>query len=331
MQSGITASQELLDAFKTLVSTPTQRGLITTINGESLTLASVLPAHGSFDSDLTQLDDLLTTDKAAYVILRRYEDAGDVKPAFVMVTYVPDAAKVREKTLVASTRNTLLRELGKDLFAENIFATMKAELTAEGFKRHDAHEANPAPLTEEERVLGEVRRLEAEVSYGTAGRKSHTSGGVAMPISPEALFALKSLNSASTFNLVQLIMDTAKETIELDTCDAVNVEDLHSKISSTEPRYSFFVFHHEYEGEDQSPIVFIYTCPSGSKIKERMLYATCKRSVVEVAESEAGVQVAKKLEAASAEEITKEMLMDEFHPKVEEKKMFARPKRPGRR
>lgn len=107
---------------------------------------------------------------------------------------------------------------------------------------------SPAPLTEEERVLGEVRRLESEVSYGTAGRKSHVqSGGVSMPISPEALFALKSLNTASTFNLVQLTMDMTKETIELDTCDAVNAEDLHSKISNTAPRYSFYVFHRKLE------------------------------------------------------------------------------------
>lgn len=58
-----------------------------------------------------------------------------------MVTYVPDVAKVREKTLVASTRNTLLRELGTDRFAETIFATTMVELTAEGFKKHDSHVA----------------------------------------------------------------------------------------------------------------------------------------------------------------------------------------------
>lgn len=43
--------------------------------------------------------------------------------------------------LFASTRSTLVKELGGEKFGESIFATMKAEVTAEGFKKHDAHVA----------------------------------------------------------------------------------------------------------------------------------------------------------------------------------------------
>jgi hypothetical protein len=43
--------------------------------------------------------------------------------------------------LFASTRNTLTRELGAQKFADSIFATTKAELTAEGFRKHDDHAA----------------------------------------------------------------------------------------------------------------------------------------------------------------------------------------------
>lgn len=99
----------------------------------------ILPANGTFEEDLTQLDGLLILTEPAYIILRRY--GGSAKPPFVAITYVPDAANVRQKMLFASTRNTLLRELGTDRFDESIFATLKEELTAEGFKRHDAHGA----------------------------------------------------------------------------------------------------------------------------------------------------------------------------------------------
>lgn len=34
-----------------------------------------------------------------------------------------------------------MRELGTERFDENIFATLKSELTFEGFERHDAHGA----------------------------------------------------------------------------------------------------------------------------------------------------------------------------------------------
>lgn len=54
-------------------------------------------------------------------------------------TYVPDTAQVRQKMLFASTRLTLVRELGAERFRETIFVTSKDELTAEGFRKLDRH------------------------------------------------------------------------------------------------------------------------------------------------------------------------------------------------
>ena len=127
------------DAFRELVSDRSQRGLVITISSEALVLKHTLLANGTFEADLMQLDDVLTPVEPAYIILRRYE--GSAKPPFIAITYVPDAANVRQKMLFASTRNTLLRELGTDRFGESIFATLKEELTVKGFERHDAHGA----------------------------------------------------------------------------------------------------------------------------------------------------------------------------------------------
>ena len=49
------------------------------------------------------------------------------------------------------------------------------------------------------------------------------------------------------------------------------------------------------EGSEQSPIVFIYTCPSGSKIKERMVYASTKQGFLASMSSDMGVEIAKKV------------------------------------
>lgn len=107
--------------------------------------------------------------------------------------------------LFASTRLTLVRELGIERFRETIFATTKEELTKEGFAKHDKHTKLEAPLTEEEQSLGEVKRKEAEEGRGMAERKSHVSSGVSMPISDEAVAALKSLSNEEGDNLVQLV------------------------------------------------------------------------------------------------------------------------------
>lgn len=140
------------------------------------------------------------------MLLRRYDSA----PYFVAVTYVPDAAKVRQKMLFASTRLTLVRELGSEHFRETIFATMANELSAAGFEKHDKHVELEAPLTEEERTLGEVKRAEAEAGAGTGVREIHLSKTMNMPIATDALVSLSALAREEGSGLVMLVSCTSR-------------------------------------------------------------------------------------------------------------------------
>ncbi|MCJ1334515.1 Twinfilin-1 [Thelotrema lepadinum] len=329
MQSGISASRELNDAFNSLVSSPTaERGLLVGIEKESLVPKETIRLSSTdFFDDLNALDTLLHEDQAAYIILRRYQNAPD---GFVAVTYVPDKAKVRQKMLFASTRLTLVRELGAERFRETLFATTKNELTPEGWRKHDKHGELQAPLTEEEQTLQGVKAAEAEASMGTTSRSSHVSGSLSLPMSDAARQALKDLLTGND-NLVQLKIDTASESVELSSKGSSDVESLGQAISDSEPRYSFFKYSHQSEGQAVSPILFIYTCPSGSKIKERMMYASSRAGIIAAANSEAGIDISKKMEATMPSEITSSVVHEEFHPKVEQKQAFSRPKRPGKR
>ncbi|KAL3425011.1 cofilin/tropomyosin-type actin-binding protein [Phlyctema vagabunda] len=330
MQSGISASNELKTAFQTLVSSPSQRGLLCTITSEALTPLKVLePATSSFSNDLALLAPNLEPKVALYIILRRFDDS-DPAP-FVAITYVPDSAPVRQKMLFASTRLTLVRELGIERFRETIFVTTPEELTKEGFEKHDKHVQLKAPLTEEEQTLGEVKRKEAEEGGGSMQRKSHTSVGISMPVSNDALSALRGLASDSGDNLVQLKINIATETMELAAASETPISALPTTISSSEPRYSFYRYTHDFNGQTQSPILFFYTCPPGSKVKERMMYAASSRSAQQIAGEEAGLTIDKKIEAGSPDEIDENSIDDDLHPKVQVKKAFDRPKRPGRK
>lgn len=108
----------------------------------------------------------------------------------------------------------------------------------------------------------------------------------------------------------------------------VTPSDLASRIPPEKPSYTF------YHYPSSSSTVFVYTCPGSSKVKERMVYASSKRSVLEVARLE-GVEVLKRLEASGPEEVTAAMLKEEVEPKGDSagggKQGFARPKRPGKR
>ena len=256
---------------------------------------------------------------------------------------MPNGAPVRQKMLFASTRLTLVRELGIERFRQTIFATDKEELTAEGWAKHEASEKVEAPLTEEESGLKGVKDAEAAESMGTGIRRGHVSNKVNVPTGDGVIEALKLLNEdGCKGTLVQLKYALPDETIQLDSSiDDVSPEDVGKTISSTEPRYSFYS-HQTATSADGAPgpvILFIYTCPSSSKVKERMVYSTGKSFTRIVAERDAGIAVTKSLEASEPEELTVDVLGGGSGQSQDTPREstpvggggFARPKRPGKR
>lgn len=166
-----------------------------------MTLLSRSSPDSTFATDLTsQLAPHLQPKVALYALLRRFPTA----PYLTAVTYVPDAAPVRQKMLFASSRLTLVRDLGTEHFRDSLFATDAAELTPAGFERHEKHEKLEAPLTEEERVLGEVKRAEAEAGQGTGTKEIHLSQSFSMPVEDSVVEALKEMGSGGK-GLVMLV------------------------------------------------------------------------------------------------------------------------------
>ena len=203
MQSGISVSAELREAFNALVSSSDQRGFIATIDAESVKPIQQIPSSSpAFLQDLPVLQSLLSETKAAYVLLRRYQNAQD---GFVAVTFVPDAAPVRQKMLFASTRLSLVRELGEGRFRDKLFVTELKDLTVEGWEKHEASGASSAPLTAEEESLQGVKEAEAIERGGTEGRRLETGGKLSIPMSNEAHVALAGLKEAARGTLVQLV------------------------------------------------------------------------------------------------------------------------------
>lgn len=103
---------------------------------------------------------------------------------------------------------------------------------------------------------------------------------------------------------VQLLMMQQKinvqsEVIEVAGTSSTSAEGLATSVSDTEPRFSIFRYTHDFEGAQQSPLIFIYTCPPGSKIRERMIYASSKLGLIRAAESDLGLEFAKKVPSPS--------------------------------
>lgn len=125
-----TASQELLSAFQSFVDDKSLRGLTAVIDKESIVPRDTIPTKGSFLEDLEQLRPILAAKTPTYLLLRRFEDE---TPGIVPVTFMPSNANVFQKTLVASTKDTFLRQLGTEKFCRALFATDVDELLERDF------------------------------------------------------------------------------------------------------------------------------------------------------------------------------------------------------
>jgi twinfilin-like protein len=181
-----------------------------------------------------------------------------------------------------------------------------------------------------------VRRAEDEERFGTKGRDVGVGGTIGevqagnrlkMKIADDAKDAVGSLKSSADGEMVQLGLESEALVLR-STAKDVPPADLGAQISGTEPTYTFY----RYPG---SGVLFIYTCPSGSKIKDRMVYAS-SRAFVPLIAKDMDVEVVKRLEFGSPEDVTAEALRDVVEPKSEEPSGrtdggFARPKRPGKR
>jgi len=276
---------------------------------------------------LSALQPHLQPNAALYILLRRADSPSSADKRLVAVTYVPNAAPVRQKMLFASTRLTLVRELGGEHFAESVFTTEAAELTSEGWEKHLKHEEQANPLTAEEQSLQDIKNAEALESRGTRGQGLAQAGNLTLRSAAGVSEALQALSQGSDANLVQLRMDPATETLCLVSSTTVVLSSLADALDPREPRYAF------YRHDDaEASIVFLSTCPSGAKIRERMLHAASRGNVVRLAQAEGGLQVAKRLEATNPAEVTEAAVLAEFRTEDKtESKGFAKPKRPGRR
>jgi len=164
--------------------------------------------------------------------------------------------------------------------------------------------------------------------------RGNGSSGLRMKITEEAKMELQSLSAEGenrSGKMVQLGIDLPTEMLTLiSSAPSRTPDSISTSIPPDKPSYTFY--HYPATGA----VVFIYTCPSGSKVKERMLYASCRAGLLELAKGE-GVVVAKRIEIGEPSEIGADRLKEELEaPKAEDsnggaRQGFARPKRPGRK
>ncbi|EKM55456.1 uncharacterized protein PHACADRAFT_256091 [Phanerochaete carnosa HHB-10118-sp] len=341
--SGITVSPELAATFSDALTSQSVRFLKVSIHNESLVADQSVAPSGSLSDDLDKLGDILEDDIPAYVLVRL-----DSPPTeWMAISYVPDGAKVRDKMLYASTRNNLTKALGSAPFTDQMFATSKADITADAYARHCASLVAPKPMTPREREMEEIKMAETRsAAYdGSRARKSHVGGKIGFQWSEESEQAVSELERGCEGKLVVLSIDPTNETLVVSLQVNTSADEIGSSLPTSDPAYAFYAWPQSKRRE----IVFIYSCPSGSPIKLRMLYSSGMLLVYHNAKNllapTLATLVTRKVETSDPKEVSELFLKSVVGPELgnddnasgsatpvhDDQKGFARPKGPARR
>ncbi|KAF8919315.1 hypothetical protein CPB85DRAFT_1278538 [Mucidula mucida] len=335
--SGIGVSPELTAEFSSAVESKNVRFLKVSIKDESLIHDLSVPVDGTLSEDLNKLSspEVLQDDIPAYILTK----LDDPPAEWLVIYYVPDSAKVRDKMLYASSRNSLLRSLGSTLFTDTIFATSKADLTPEAYAAHLRSVAAPKPMSEQEKEMATVRAAERKAG-GVTYEASHVRSTPSWKWDDGVEEALKELDEGEGTGLVVLTVDSKAEGLLIKSTGSPSADELGAALPQDEPCYAFFAWPHT---PGQRDIVFIYSCPSQSPVKFRMIYSSGALTTHLLAKSyfTTSTLVSRKVETSDPMDLNEAHLKAELGIKAQtstaaqldsgEKKPFAKPKGPPRR
>ncbi|KAK9476730.1 hypothetical protein V1514DRAFT_321813 [Lipomyces japonicus] len=327
-QSGIKATDELLDAIKTFVAAGHAGSLLIRIDRETLVAGEFI--SGPIDAVQAVLKD----GEPAYVLHR--DDAGTTT---TLISYVPDQAAVRSKMVYASTRNTVTRAVSAAAHVDNshsVFATDRADVSTAGLARFAAHAQLEQPLTREEEALQAANRQQA-VEHSTV-RRAHVSSGLSLPLTSAAQSSLdrlqqqqQQLGGRDGLRAVVLKIDHGHEQVDVDavvegddgpeTDTEAVLEQLRARLSQAAdaPRYAFV--------RVAGSVAFVYVCPQAAPVRQRMVYAASRAVVAGHVR-----QLSRKVEVGHFADVTADAVTAAAPASSgSSSNRFARPKAPFRR
>lgn len=264
-----------------------------------------------------QVQHILEANKATYVLVFAHEGKH-----WVLVSYVPDKAQVKDKMIYASSRGALKDQLGSQSFAHDFFLTVKSECTLKEFEGAKRQEATDEVLTDGERAKKEAQ---FEVRKAVAAVKVAAIADIPIKVSDETVAALQSFVNNQT-SLVLFTLDENSEVLHAVAEAKFEFSDVVAKLPAREPKY--VLLRQEVDGAAAAN-VFVYYCPDVAPPKQKMFFSSCKSMVLKVIEKQ-NIEAPKNLEISEPKELTEELVEELLNPKTQEKKSFAKPARQGR-
>lgn len=311
-QSGITADQEVLNAIAALKSR--HASVVAKIEQSE---QPVIKLQETFQ-DLESLREYVGSndDTPLYIII--YDE-----PKMHFIAYTPDYAPIRSKMLYASSKITFQRQIG----ANNLKSYMFTDV-------NDIDEKSWTDTTSKEELMtaAELEKLQIDAqqnSMRSSGAvklvSAHTNGSNSLGFKVADAGSLKDL--FQKYNLVLFQIDMKSEEIIIKNKFTTSTDDeIVEKISNDSPTFSIFRKAGDY--------YFILSCPSGSAIKERMVYAANKRAFILNLKDSDDIDIKKTIEIGDPQELELSELGEKEETagsQTPAKPRLNKPKAPSRR
>uniref|UniRef100_A0AAV1T550 ADF-H domain-containing protein n=1 Tax=Peronospora matthiolae TaxID=2874970 RepID=A0AAV1T550_9STRA len=298
------------------------------IDAESFVLSAVGPATPAPRDDVAHLvASCLSADEAAFVLLCPDTNVSALR--WVLLAFVPESVSVRDRMLYSSSRDSLKKQLGLNYFSGEFHATELSEVTWENFLAARTKHAADAPLSESERLLKETAKLERDTNV-----KSSAMGVVPFEITQNVREKLKLLQDDKFDWIAMKLSDDNVRVEVVKSLEHVDLIDVPTALDHRTPSFVAYHYRGPLTSDASSALIFLYVCPEDSPVRLKMVYSTCKATVLSVAREELHITFDHTIEinapCSAADEIRSVVAPSTAEEQLKPRE-FARPAAPGGR
>nr|XP_038042139.1 twinfilin-2 isoform X4 [Anas platyrhynchos] len=162
-QTGIHATTELRDFFAR-ARNGSVRLIKVVIEDEQLVLGAHKELSRRWDMDYDAFVLPLLDEQQPCYVLYRLDSQNAQGYEWLFISWSPDNSPVRLKMLYAATRATVKKEFGGGHIKDEMFGTVKEDVSLSGYQKHVSSCSAPAPLTAAEQELQQIRINEGKVA-----------------------------------------------------------------------------------------------------------------------------------------------------------------------
>lgn len=285
MNVNFNIQQEVFDSFLAAQNDGNIRYFKISIENETMILASTVNKDHTADIDFDRIlvPNLNESEAALYIYsLKDHFLSAD---GWLLVVFVPDSCKVRDKMLYSSSKDYLKKKLGLQFFKHELAINDIKDISWSYFYTNNIlNRSNLKVLSEQEKLIKEEKALTTQEVSSTVFKRA--SIGLQFDIDSKVTLALKEISN----NMIIEIILVDERITHKSTKSISNNELLKTYISEDDACY--------YILQKNDTISMILSCPESVSARKKMTLASAKSTLSALC-TDVGIKITKTIEISN--------------------------------